>query len=84
MIRALALAVAVPLSLAISAAAALSLFQHAAADEAAHREMAHHHEAGVAPTQSGQAAFAAIQEIVGILEADPRTDWTKVDVEALR
>ena len=37
-----------------------------------------------APTEPGQAAFAAIQEIVGILEADPRTDWSKVDIEALR
>lgn len=36
------------------------------------------------PTQPGQAAFAAIQEIVQILEADPQTDWSKVDVEALR
>jgi hypothetical protein len=36
------------------------------------------------PTEPGQAAFAAIQEIVGILEADPRTDWSKVDIEALR
>jgi hypothetical protein len=29
-------------------------------------------------------AFAAIQEIVGILEADPQTDWSKVNIEALR
>lgn len=36
------------------------------------------------PKQPGQDAFAAIQEIVGILEADPRTDWTKVDIDALR
>lgn len=35
-------------------------------------------------TEPGQAAFAAIQEIVQILEADPKTDWSKVDVEALR
>ena len=40
--------------------------------------------AAAAPTQTGQAAFAAIQEIVGILEADPNTDWTKVDIDALR
>ena len=39
--------------------------------------------AGV-PTQPGQAAFAAIQEIVEILEADPRTDWSKVNLETLR
>ena len=36
------------------------------------------------PTQPGQGAFAAIQEIVEILEADPHTDWSKVDIGALR
>ena len=36
------------------------------------------------PTQSGQAAFAAIHEIVGILEANPKTDWSKVNIDALR
>jgi hypothetical protein len=40
--------------------------------------------AGALPTQGGQSAFAAIQEIVKMLEADPATDWSKVDVEALR
>jgi hypothetical protein len=32
----------------------------------------------------GQDAFGAIQEIVRILEADPKTDWSKVNLEALR
>ena len=36
------------------------------------------------PTQPGQGAFAAIQEIIEILEADPTTDWSKVNIEALR
>lgn len=36
------------------------------------------------PTMPGQDAFGAIQEIVGILEADPKTDWSKVNLEALR
>jgi len=36
------------------------------------------------PTEPGQSAFAAIQEIVQILQADPRTDWSKVKIEALR
>lgn len=36
------------------------------------------------PIQPGQAAFAAIQEIEALLEADPSTDWSKVDLEALR
>lgn len=34
--------------------------------------------------EPGQSAFAAIQEIVAILRADPKTDWSKVNVEALR
>jgi hypothetical protein len=36
------------------------------------------------PTMPGQGAFGAIQEIVGILEADPKTDWSKVNISALR
>jgi hypothetical protein len=42
------------------------------------------HGAAAAPTSPGQGAFGAIQEIVGILDADPKTDWSKVDLEALR
>ena len=36
------------------------------------------------PTMPGQDAFGAIQEIVRILETDPKTDWSKVNLEALR
>lgn len=36
------------------------------------------------PAAPGQAAFGAIQEIVTLLEADPATDWSKVDIKALR
>jgi hypothetical protein len=36
------------------------------------------------PTLPGQDAFGAIQEVVAILDADPKTDWSKVDLEALR
>jgi hypothetical protein len=46
-----------------------------------------HHPAGRvegAPIQGGQAAFSALSEIVKILEADPKTDWSKVNLEALR
>ncbi len=34
--------------------------------------------------EGGQSAFAAIQEIVAQLMADPETDWSRIDVEALR
>ncbi|MEO5568443.1 MAG: hypothetical protein ABIR92_08125 [Gemmatimonadaceae bacterium] len=36
------------------------------------------------PTASGQYAFATISEIAGILKADATTDWSKVNIEALR
>jgi hypothetical protein len=36
------------------------------------------------PTMPGQAAFGAIQEIVGILEADPNTNWENINLSALR
>ncbi len=36
------------------------------------------------PTLPGQDAFGAIQEVVRMLEADPKTDWSKVNLEALR
>jgi hypothetical protein len=39
--------------------------------------------AGV-PTLPGQDAFGAIAEIVRILDADPQTDWSRVDLERLR
>lgn len=41
-------------------------------------------EATAVATEPGQGAFAAIQEIAGILAADESTDWSKVDLEALR
>jgi hypothetical protein len=36
------------------------------------------------PTLPGQDAFGAIQEIVRMLEADASTDWSRVDLRALR
>lgn len=36
------------------------------------------------PTEPGQSAFAAIAEIVALLQADPKTDWSRADIPALR
>ena len=41
-------------------------------------------QAGTVPLEPGQGAFAAIAEIVAILNADPKTDWSKVNINALR
>ncbi|CAN0428528.1 unnamed protein product, partial [Phaeothamnion confervicola] len=50
---------------------------------ATHGAMSGHHS-GVQPVSPGQDAFGAIQEIVQVLEADPATDWSKVNIGALR
>lgn len=39
---------------------------------------------GSALTEPGQGAFAALSEIVQVLEADSATDWSAVDLTALR
>lgn len=39
---------------------------------------------GAKLTESGQGAFAALSEIVDVLEADPGTDWDRVDLAGLR
>jgi hypothetical protein len=36
------------------------------------------------PGEVGQSAFAALQETVARLMADPETDWTRVNIDALR
>jgi hypothetical protein len=70
----------------------------APAQDAAARHGGTHHAPGIAHhahgmstdagdgelMEGGQSAFAAIQEIVSQLMADPETDWSRVDIEALR
>lgn len=50
---------------------------------AQHMRAMHGMAAGV-PTMPGQDAFGAIAEVVRLLDADPATDWAKVDIERLR
>lgn len=42
------------------------------------------HTNAASPREAGQSAFAAIAEIVALLNADPDTDWSNVDIGALR
>lgn len=53
-------------------------------DHAAHMAAIEKCKSSPTPTASGQAAYGAISEIVRMLEADPKTDWTTVNIEALR
>ncbi len=42
------------------------------------------HDGGTMPTEPGQGAFGALAEVVTILNNDPDTDWSKVDIAGLR
>jgi hypothetical protein len=65
---------------AVFAAGALVLAQ-----DRSHMDHARHlHDEAAVPSRPGQEAFGTIQEIVRILQADPATDWSKVDIGALR
>lgn len=56
--------------------------EHQTAD---HSAVAHSATSQTSGLQApGEAAFGAIQEIVDRLEADPATDWSRVDIVALR
>lgn len=70
-------------ALAIAATTAGAFAQHAQMQGGHHGAMQGHHS-GAQPVSPGQDAFGAIQEVVQILEADPSTDWSKVNISALR
>lgn len=63
--------------------ATIGIFGWASIGPAEDRHHGHEASSGM-PVEAGQDAFAAIAEIAAILEADPATDWTKVDLSALR
>jgi hypothetical protein len=62
---------------------ALAVLAFAAAPLHAQMNMALEHD-GPLPKQPAQSAYASIAEIVRILKADSTTDWSKVDLEAVR
>ena len=78
---------------AVLALTGLAFAPALAAQEHRHSAQGHDHAAhaaGQTPaapaqlTEAGNGAFAAIQEVVRLLESRPDTDWSKVDLEALR
>lgn len=65
-----------------SIALALLLLPSALAGQ--HSDHSAHGPGVTLPQEPGQGAFAAISEIVEILAKDRATDWTRVDISALR
>ncbi|MFB6346582.1 MAG: hypothetical protein ABEK50_12560 [bacterium] len=49
-----------------------------------HKGMNHDQSAQAKPEEAGQGAFAAIQEVVRMLEKREGTDWSQVNIDALR
>ncbi|NQW14410.1 MAG: hypothetical protein HQ479_09140 [Rhodobacter sp.] len=75
--------VIITLLMAMPAAAQTSLTPATAAQGHAHTSNMMH-SSDTTMLEPGQGAFAAIGEIVAALEADPNTDWLKVDIAGLR
>ncbi|GGX48580.1 hypothetical protein [Saccharospirillum salsuginis] len=80
-VRTLALILALLLAAGVQAESSAGHDMHDVGGHAGHQPAS---VARMVPTEPGQSAFATIQEIVGLLEADPETDWNRVDIERLR
>ncbi|WP_417524038.1 hypothetical protein [Marinovum sp.] len=67
---------------ALAASTTLTLAQsgHGGMDHRAHDAA----PAAATLSEPGQGAFAALSEVVRLLEADPTTDWSRVDLTGLR
>ncbi|MFD0917563.1 hypothetical protein ACFQ14_14225 [Pseudahrensia aquimaris] len=74
----------VTLIVAIAMAALLGSYYFASQETHFTASTHHNHGSGSQPTEAGQSAFAAIAEIVAILNADQNTDWSQVDIKSLR
>lgn len=78
------LAAAVVVSFPLVAQAQQGAPMHAPGMDQGMHDMMSETKPGARPTEPGQGAFAAIQEIVAMLAADPNTDWSKVNIDGLR
>ncbi len=72
--------------MAAAAFAAIAGWSMSVAGEPADRHHGHEGEgtAASALSEPGQGMFAAMSEVVTMLETDPATDWDRVDIDALR
>ena len=64
--------------------ATISITNPAYSETQEHAEHAHRSASSAMLTAPGNDAFGAIQEVVSKLMSDPKTDWKRVNLEALR
>jgi len=67
-----------------SAAGATAQDSTAHSDHPQHSHPMHHTADPAPPSETGEAAFAGLAEMVARLDADPATDWERVSIRALR
>lgn len=75
---------ALAIALALALGAALTVHAVWAQNAPAPAPTMPHPMPGAGPRLPGQDAFGAVAEVVRLLDADPQTDWSKVDLERLR
>lgn len=77
----------IPIAISMLAASALVSVAETGHDTSLKEHKKHMHSqmhGGAGLKEPGQGAFAALSEVVSVLEADPETDWSKVDLSGLR
>ena len=77
----------IPLAISMLAASTLISLAETSHDTSSKKHKKHMHaqmHGGAGLKEPGQGAFAALSEVVRVLEADPETDWSKVDLSGLR
>ena len=77
----------IPIAISMLAASALISVAETNHDTSSKKHKKHMHtqmHGGAGLKEPGQGAFAALSEVVRVLEADPETDWSKVDLSGLR
>lgn len=82
--RSLYLIISITLSITLLSISTVTYSQEHSGYHKNHRDTVKESSAIPTPKETGQSAFAAIAEIVSLLESDPNTDWSTVNISALR
>ncbi|WP_170477468.1 hypothetical protein [Ruegeria arenilitoris] len=77
----------IPIAITMLAASTMISVAETNHDTSSKKHKMHMHaqmHGGTGLKEPGQGAFAALSEVVRVLEVDPETDWSKIDLSGLR